>query len=181
MSSLSPCGDLLVTVTVFSDSHGRAERIEEMMERVTACSQKPSAVLFLGDGLSDLDRADMLMGYPLTAVRGNCDMFRAEDVPVERVIMLGGYRILMFHGHTVGVKHGLVQALAAAVRENADILLFGHTHEPYAETFSAGRVYMGVTFSKTLHVMNPGSLAEGYFGSLSLGNNGVLMSHGELF
>ena len=95
--------------------------------------------------------------------------------------MLGGYRILMLHGHTVGVKHGMVQALAAAVRENADILLFGHTHEPYAETFSAGRVYMGVTFSKTLHVMNPGSLAKGYFGSLSLGNKGVLMSHGELF
>ena len=170
-----------MTVVVFSDSHGRVTRIEEMMERVTACSQKPVAVLFLGDGLSDLGGADALSGCPLIAVRGNCDMFRADDIPKERVITLGGYRILMLHGHTRGVKYGMAQALAAAVRENADILLFGHTHEPYAETFLEGRDYMGVKFSKRLHVMNPGSLAEGRFGSLALERGGVLMSYGDLY
>ena len=36
-------------------------------------------------------------------------------------------------------------------------------------------------FEKTLHVMNPGSLADGYFGSLTLKENGVLMSHGDLY
>lgn len=166
-----------MTVTVFSDSHGRVAKIRDMMARVTACSQKPSEILFLGDGLSDLGAADCLA----VAVRGNCDMFFAADVPEERVLTLGTYRILMLHGHTMGVKHGTVQALAAAVRADADILLFGHTHEKYAETFSAGSTYMGVKFDKTLHVMNPGSLADGYFGCLTLSENGVLMSHGDLY
>ena len=167
----------MMTVTVFSDSHGRVAKIEQMMARVTACSQKPDAVLFLGDGLSDLEKANC----PAVAVRGNCDMFFAEDVPEERVLTLGGYRILMCHGHTLGVKHGLLQALLAAVRADADVLLFGHTHEKYAETFAAGKSYMGLKFTKTLHVMNPGSLADGYFGCLTLNDNGILMGHGDLY
>ena len=170
-----------MTVTVFSDSHGRRSHIEEIMARVTACAQKPSEVLFLGDGLSDLEDTDSICGCSLTAVRGNCDMFYAMDIPEERLVMLGGYRILMLHGHTVGVKHGLVQALAKAVSVGADILLFGHTHEAYAETFAEGSAYMGVKFPKPLHVFNPGSVAEGSFGSLSLEKNGVLMSHGNLY
>ncbi len=166
-----------MNITVFSDSHGRVAQIKDMMSRTAACVQKPDAILFLGDGLSDLGAVD----YPVVAVRGNCDMFFAADVPEERVLTLGGYRILMLHGHTVGVKHGMVQALAAAVRAGADILLFGHTHEKCAETFGAGTVYMGVRFEKTLYVMNPGSLADGYFGTLTLKENGLLMSHGDLY
>jgi putative phosphoesterase len=166
-----------MTVTVFSDSHGREAKVREMISRVTACGQKPSEVLFLGDGLSDLSAVD----HPIVAVRGNCDMFFSADVPEERVLELCGYRIIMFHGHTMGVKHGMLQALLAAVRADADILLYGHTHERHAETFAAGKSYMGVKFEKTLHVFNPGSLADGYFGCLTLRDNGVLMSHGDLY
>lgn len=171
-----------MNVLVFSDSHGRVSRIDEMMECALACGgEKPSQILFLGDGLSDLARAHSLDGMSAVAVRGNCDMLFGGDEPETRIIGLGSYRALMMHGHTQGVKYGLTQAMAFAVRSDVDLLLFGHTHRPLALTFSEGSEYMGVQMKKPLYVFNPGSLAEGYFGRISLTDKGVLMSHGELF
>ena len=52
----------------------------------------------------------------------------------------------MMHGHTHGVKTGYGGAIAAARQVGSDILLFGHTHQAYAERLEDG-----------LWVMNPGS------------------------
>ena len=52
----------------------------------------------------------------------------------------------MMHGHTHRVKTGYGGAIAAARQAGADILLFGHTHQAYAERLEDG-----------LWVMNPGS------------------------
>jgi putative phosphoesterase len=93
-------------------------------------SEKPDMLLFLGDGLGDL--AALREGYPALpaeAVRGNCDA--ESDFPEERLLNLAGYRILMLHGHTRGVKLGYDRVLAAALDAGADAALFGHTHRPY--------------------------------------------------
>ncbi len=170
-----------MNVLVFSDSHGRVSYIDEMMKRVMACGGERSAhVLFLGDGLLDLARAKELDGQSVVAVRGNCDMLGADE-PEARIIGLGKYRVLMMHGHTQGVKYGLTQALAFAVRSEVDLLLFGHTHQPFAKELPKGETYEGVHMPKRLCVFCPGALKDGCFGSIALTDGGILMSHGSLF
>ncbi len=169
-----------MTAVVFSDSHGRDAYIEEMMARVMACGEKPSHILFLGDGLVDLSRASLLDGQSVLAVRGNCDLF-GTDEPETRIVGLGYARALMMHGHTAGVKHGLAQAIALAVREEVDLLLYGHTHMPFVRNFAAEESFEGIRVKKPLCVFCPGALKNGSFGSISVTAQGILVSHGDLF
>ena len=169
-----------MTVVVFSDSHGRVTYIEEMMTRVAACGEKPSHVLFLGDGLADLSRASALDGQSVIAVRGNCDLLASDELET-RVVGLGGYRALMMHGHTAGVKYGLAAAVALAVREDVDLLLYGHTHIPFVKNLAADECFEGIWVKKPLCVFCPGALKDGVFGSISATAQGVLFSHGHLF
>lgn len=68
---------------------------------------------------------------------------------VERLTELGGVRILMMHGHTRRVKSGPMAAIYAARECGADILLFGHTHQPVVDR------------SGDFWVMNPGCIGPG--------------------
>lgn len=169
-----------MNVLVFSDSHGRVAYLEQMMSRVLSCGETPTQILFLGDGLSDLSRAEGLDGQSVVAVRGNCDLYGVNETELKTV-GLGPYRALMMHGHTQGVKLGLTQAVGLAVRLEVDLLLFGHTHEPLALTLDEGQPFEGVRTKKPLCIFNPGALKDGSFGSISLTDKGILMSHGNLF
>ena len=95
-------------ILVASDSHGTASGLAEAVER-----EKPELLLHLGDGISDL--ISLQIWYPhllVKQVRGNCDLL--EDGLAEQTLLIEGHRILMFHGHTKGVKRGLVKARLAA-------------------------------------------------------------------
>lgn len=164
---------------IFSDSHGRAGLMERVLkEQPTA----PSAIFFLGDGLRD-------SGFPhfemqtLYAVKGNCDggLF-GELLPYgeECVVSLEGHRILAVHGHRYGVKSGVGALLARAAEVEADIVLFGHTHIPMDETVPEGTAVGNRVLTRPLHLFNPGSLAEGSFGSLLLREGTVLFAHGRI-
>ena len=167
---------------IVSDSHGRYERLASLI----AMHRNIDALIFLGDGLSDLERADAYSGnFTVFAVKGNCDGFSIntrERAPEEMTLCFEGYRILLMHGHTRGVKHGLTNAIYAASEREADILLFGHTHEPLERYLPDGEEY---SLSKPLYIFNPGSLGapgerNGYFGLIEIRKNGVLMSHGTI-
>ncbi len=127
-------------ILVLSDSHGRLDNMAACVERV-----EPNQILHLGDCVHD---AELLVRrfptIPMTTVPGNCD-FGAADEP-EKLIELGGKRILMMHGHTRGVKYDIQRAVYAAREYGADVLLFGHTHRPL------------VDFDGTMYVMNPGTI-----------------------
>ena len=142
---------------VLSDSHGRADTLRRAIE-----AEKPHAMLYLGDGLSDAER--MREEYPLlpiTTVPGNCDWGSLNEA--ERLIELDGVRILMLHGHTRGVKYHSMNAYYAAREMGADVLLYGHTHCPLVD-------YDGTTYT-----MNPGSIRyTGTYGVLVLENGKVL-------
>ena len=163
---------------VVSDSHGSARNLREVLARQEAIppSQRSEILLHLGDGACDTERIQLPEGMTVFAVRGNCDGAMASDYPTVRTMSFGGFRILMMHGHTFGVKSSLVSAVAHAREEGAHLLLYGHTHEPFAKTLEAGTLF-GDTL---LHVFNPGSLAEGSFGVVELSKKGILMSHGSL-
>ena len=114
---------------VFSDSHGISDN---MLHAVYV--EEPDAVIFLGDGERDLK--PMRRRYPnlpIHAVCGNCDV--GFSLPDKLLLTLEGVRIFAVHGHRHDVKYdrGLDYLLRSALHEQADVILFGHTHVPYCE------------------------------------------------
>ena len=162
---------------IISDTHGRADRVQELLQRSRA-----DVLLFLGDGLRDLSLVPDEI--TLRTVRGNCDFFGLSDVPDERLEVFGATRIFMTHGHRYHVKSGLGAALSAAIARDADVLLFGHTHRAEILQFSAGDELVGTILQKPLTVLNPGSLGQPpdgkpTFGTLTVRPGGILPSIGE--
>ncbi len=143
---------------VFSDSHGELSHMCEVIER-----ERPDYVFHLGD--YDSDAEELLRRYPmlpLVYVRGNCDY--SSGTPLQRVVPLDGHRFFLCHGHRYGVKSGILRAVYAAREQNADVLLFGHTHEAYLEE------------AEDLLLMNPGSCGFGYLPSYGR----ILLENGKL-
>ena len=127
---------------VFSDSHGVAENMIRAVRR-----EKPDLCFFLGDGEHDLERLQkQFPGLPVHAVRGNCDVF--SSLPSVLVCAAGGLRFFATHGHLYGVKHDPIfrDLCEAALETDADVVLFGHTHDPFRDST------MGMA------LLNPGSI-----------------------
>ena len=163
-------------ILVFSDSHGKERGMREALARQV---RRVHAVFFLGDGLRDVNRLE-LGETALFAVSGNCDWGSAAEAPDEIVIALEGHTLMAVHGHRYRVKDGYGALLARAAEIGADIVLSGHTHLPHAETLPAGTVLGRVTLERPMYLLNPGSIAAGSFGTLTLQRGSVLMAHGAL-
>ena len=164
---------------IVSDIHGRYERLSRLLDM----HKDADALIFLGDGLNDLTRADAYSrGMGVIAVKGNCDGFSffGNDAPSEHTQTLEGFKIFMLHGHTRGVKSGLGEAISAAVQRDADILLFGHTHQPLEKYIPVEDSTEGEILKKPLRIFNPGSLGSGSFGLIDIRGKDVLMSHGSI-
>lgn len=165
----------MLNIVVFSDSHGKRERVAALAERT-----KPDVVLFLGDGLADLDA---LPGdVDVRAVRGNCDFFAGEDAPEARTVTIGSYRLLLTHGHREGVKYGETIAITRALAEDADALLYGHTHRATERTYPAGSTLCGRTLDRPFTVLCPGALGDpdATFATLTLTPHGILTNVAKL-
>lgn len=167
-----------MTLLIVSDSHGRIDRLRSLFE----LHKNADALIFLGDGLSDLDRAGVGdYRFAVFAVRGNCDgstgsltVLRAKE---EMTFNFEGISFFALHGHTRGVKGTLVNALYAAESKNVDVLLYGHTHEPFSTYLAEGEYNL----NKPMHVFNPGSLAEYSYGLCEIRNGQMLFSHGDIY
>lgn len=129
-------------VLVVSDSHGRTDNLILAVEQT-----KPNYVLHLGDCQRDLEALHReFPTLPMEGVPGNCD-WGSLDTP-ERLIELGGVRILLLHGHTRNVKSSPMAAMYAAREWGAQVLLFGHTHRPLVDN------------DGTLLTLNPGAAGD---------------------
>lgn len=116
--------------------------------------ESPDHILHLGDHFRDANAIRQKFSVPLTAVPGNCD--RQNSAPILTPKLLG-HRIYMTHGHLHGVKMHYQRILYAALEAEAELLLFGHTHQP--ECF----------FERGLWVMNPGACGiSGTYGVVEL-------------
>lgn len=161
---------------IFSDSHGTYYGAIEALERQI---KAPDAVFFLGDGVRDMSASDF-GGAAFFSVRGNCDLFAPDSAPAEMTLSFEGHKLLLCHGHLLGVKSGYGALIAHAAELGADIVLFGHTHQPYEVTIPEGFAVGEKTLSRPMYLFNPGSLRQGSFGTLSLKEDRVLFSHGNL-
>ena len=162
---------------IFSDSHGRTDAMRDVIARQI---HRPHAILFLGDGLRDVDSLEDGQ-TPWYAVRGNCDWFGGER-PEEIVMALSGHTLLLTHGHKYAVKSGTGALLAHAAQVGADLVLYGHTHMPHLQRIEAGEIVSGAPLKRPIYLFNPGSIGgyDASFGTLTLRENGALFSHGQL-
>lgn len=137
-----------MNILVFADSH---TDVPTMLSVIHA--QKPDAILHLGDHLADglaLQRQTNLRTH---LVKGNTD--QESGASEEELISFEKTRVYMTHGHKHNVQDGLGKLYDTGVRNNARIILFGHTHKPMLSCIDGiwlmnpGRI--GRISSKTIH------------------------------
>ena len=126
-------------VLVVSDSHGRNQNLETVMERV-----KPDLMFHLGDSEDDDDLIAAEAPCEVVFVKGNCDY---GNIPVEEVVELGRHKVFLTHGHYYSVRMGLNVLAQAAKERGCDVAIFGHTHVPEMEEEDGVTIY------------NPGSIS----------------------
>ncbi len=119
-----------------------------MEQAIRAHERDTDVILFLGDGVREAEI--LFQRFPQimhSAVLGNNDI--GCGGVQECILDLQGVRTLCTHGHKYGVKSGRGRLYQAAVEKEAQLVLFGHTHE--AEEFTME----GIRF------FNPGSVGRG--------------------
>lgn len=140
-------------ILVFSDSHSARGFMRRCIDNL-----HPDAVLHLGDYVRDGEA--LAAEYPnlrFYQVAGNCDRGRVTPgFPEISVEKLGGVKIYLTHGHLQGVKLFLDKLILDGQRCGADIILYGHTHEPDCRKLPEGQ-----------WIMNPGS-AGNYGGTAGM-------------
>ena len=129
---------------VFSDSHSSVALMKEAVRRI-----RPDVIIHLGDNVRDAEELrEEFREIPLYAVQGNCDI--ASSAPAADVVPLGPVKAFITHGHLYDVKWGRLDSLVyAAMEQNAQIAMYGHTHQ--AEYSEMGGVKL----------LNPGPAGKG--------------------
>src|SRR5690606_5042983 len=109
---------LLIT----GDIHGRSD----ILDKVLTIEKDYDMHLCTGDLGLDLKTLEV---NHIIAVKGNNDYY--HDLPTERLIEHQGLRILLTHGHLQNVKYGLNELILMAKEMDANICIFGHTHDAF--------------------------------------------------
>ncbi len=154
-------------ILVFSDSHSCPNRL---LKAVNAHHGKCDLIIFLGDGLRDLDLvSEKYPQIPIIKVQGNCDIFASDTILTETVLDFDGIKILVTHGHKHGVKYGYGGIINYATEQEVDAVLFGHTHVPCDE--------IEYVQDKKICLFNPGSVAStSTYGVINI-SNGILITN----
>ncbi len=145
---------MIEKILIVSDSHGESSNIRLAIDR-----ERPDMLIHLGDITAEAREVENWLneskGEPVPAVflRGNCDRPSRRSLQEKAVFSLNGHRFFCTHGHLLSVNYGLQNLTYAALEEECDIALFGHTHVPCDEE------WMGV------RMLNPGSIARPRGGS----------------
>ncbi len=135
-------------IAVISDTHlprGARRLPEACVERIAGAD----LLLHAGD-FSTLEvlRELEAIGPPLLAVHGNVDSAELRRLlPEERVVEAGGARIAMLHA--AGPRTGRLERMRRRFGEQADLVVFGHSHLPLHEQAPDG-----------FQILNPGSPTE---------------------
>ena len=132
---------ILMKFVVISDTHGFINNAVKFIEK-----EKPDYVIHLGDTVADCeDLENIFPRQKFIFVKGNNDFWTKSSLfPDERIFTLCNKKFLVCHGHKYHVKSGLFALKKKALDENADIVLYGHTHVKFIETGD-------------MLIMNPGS------------------------
>ena len=136
----------MLRILIMSDSHGRNENVELAIAQVREEIGEFQMLFHLGD-VGDARELESLAGVPCYIVRGNTD-YDAKLLNAN-VIEAGGHRIFATHGHLYQVDMRLDLLRFAALENDCDIAMYGHTHVPYLEEDP-----------DDVTILNPGSISK---------------------
>lgn len=128
-------------ILIVSDTHRKNENYFTLLERL-----KPlDMVIHCGDAEGSEYAISEAADCPVQIVLGNNDFFSA--LPKEVELEIGGYRVLVTHGHTHYVSMGNEKLKMDARMRGVDVVMYGHTHRPCLD------------IEEGLVTLNPGSLS----------------------
>lgn len=136
----------MLRILIMSDSHGRNENVELAIAQMREEIGEFQMLIHLGD-VGDAREIESLAGVPCYIVRGNTD-YDAKLLNAN-VIEAGGHRIFATHGHLYQVDMRLDLLRFAALENDCDIAMYGHTHVPYLEEDP-----------DDVTILNPGSISK---------------------
>ena len=128
-------------VMIVSDTHRRHKYLEQALNQMRPIDH----LIHLGDVEGCDDYIEAIAECPVDFVSGNNDFF--SDLPQEKIITLGKYKILLTHGHYYYVNSGIRELARVGREKGVDIVMYGHTHRPSIE------------YDKELVILNPGSIS----------------------
>ena len=117
-------------IVVISDTHGYINDAVSAIKK-----EKPDYCIHLGDVVQDCEDLESIFPYQkFIFVKGNNDFWIKDGrFPYERCFNLEGKRFFVCHGHKFNVKSDLCLLKVKARENNADIVLYGHTHIKHLE------------------------------------------------
>lgn len=122
-------------IIVVSDSHGRDERLDEVLQ----LERDADCYIHCGDIEAPED------SYPMYhIVKGNNDYF--YDYPDKIILPAKHHRILVMHGNQFSYMRRLERMAVYAKKEGCDIFCYGHTHVAALDQING------------VMMLNPGSL-----------------------
>ncbi len=128
-------------VLIVSDTHRDNDNYFKLIEKLKDIDM----VVHCGDAEGSEYAISEAAGCETHIVMGNNDFF--SDLPREIETEIGGYRVLITHGHTYCVSMGSERIKEEAILRGFDIVMFGHTHKPLVE------------IDDDVIALNPGSLS----------------------
>ncbi|MCL2210103.1 MAG: YfcE family phosphodiesterase [Treponema sp.] len=136
---------------VVSDTHGCLSALRAVL--TWANNHMPpndtiACAAFAGDGVSDLSQASNAAGFSCEwkFIRGNNDY--NHSVPDISVFDFNSHLFFMCHGHRHSLYSGYHALLNSGKNNNADVVIFGHTHVPYLKRVGG------------ILIVNPGSVGR---------------------
>ncbi len=126
-------------ILALSDSHNSPK-----FSAFLSLTENADMIIHCGDGERDVQDLLDVAECPVYFVRGNCDF----NGPLTRLIEAENKRILVLHGNMHNVKYSFEGLRQAQKQNNADIVLFGHSHKP------------SIDFIDGCWFINPGSLTR---------------------
>ena len=170
-------------IIIFSDTHGSSSVLKTVLnwakDRIPPNGTIHCAA-FLGDGISDIRHAAESTGFysDWKYVRGNNDY--EASVPDSAVFEFADHRFYMCHGHRHSLYGSYHMLVNSGHSNNANIVLFGHTHVPYHKNVngillvnpgSAGRPRSRIGSTFAVIECTPGEMPKVEF--WGIGNNKV--------
>ena len=141
---------------VISDTHGFINNAVKLIENL-----KPDYCIHLGDVVADCEELENTFPkQKFIFVKGNNDFWTRDALfPDERIFTLENKNFFLCHGHKYHVKSGTEFLKKTAKENNADIVLYGHTHTKKIE------------WDGRMLILNPGSVFS--YGIISIDNNEI--------
>lgn len=130
-------------ILVVSDTHGDNTNLRKAIDNM---GNDLYMMVHLGDMICSTSVIKGLVNCPVEMVRGNCDSH--SGLQAAKLIDIAGHKTFITHGHIYGGKWGIGTMRDIAKENGAELVMFGHTHEPLIEK------YPDVT------IINPGSLSR---------------------